>query len=73
MVSVGERERQQRSREFGIKLAKVLRQRAGEAAQEDLDARYVMLGPAEYLRDAAHFQINPPIDDARIDPDERSN
>jgi hypothetical protein len=73
MSGVRERERQQRSREFGIKLAKVLRQRAVEARHEELDARYVMLGAAEYLRDAADFQINPPIDAARVDPDERLN
>jgi hypothetical protein len=73
MPGVSERQRQQRSREFGIKLAKVLRQRAAEARHEDLDARYVMLGAAEYLRDAADVQINPPIDDAHVDPDERLN
>jgi len=43
---------EQRSREFGIKLAQALRQRAVEAAKEhDLDARYVALGAAEYLRE----------------------
>jgi hypothetical protein len=74
MVRVRERERQQRSRELGIKLAKARRQRAAEARHEqDLDARYVMLGAADYLREAADFQINAPIDDARVDPEERLN
>ena len=71
---VTERERQQRSREFGIQLAKVLRRRATEAKHEhDLDPRYVMLGAGDYLSEAANFQIEPPVDDTRIDPHERSN
>jgi hypothetical protein len=73
MAAMRERERQQRSREFGIKLAKVLRQRAVEARHEGLDARYVMVGAADYLRDAADVQIDAPIDDARVDPGERLN
>ena len=65
---------EQRSREFGIKLAQALRQRAVEAATEhDLDARYVALGAAEYLRKRAEFELNPPIDTSRTDPGEREN
>lgn len=69
-----ERERQQRSKEFGIKLAKLLRRRATEAkAEANLDPRYVMLGAAEYLRKQAEFQIDPPIDTARVEPEDRRN
>lgn len=72
MTCVRERERQQRSKEFGVKLAKALRQRAAETRSDgDLDPRYVVLGAAEYLRDAAEFQINPPVDGSRVDPEER--
>jgi hypothetical protein len=73
-VAVRKRERQQRSREFGIKLAKGLRDRATEARREhDLDPRYVMLGAGDYLRQAAEAQINSPLDGTRVDPDERAN
>jgi hypothetical protein len=62
------------SREFGIKLAKALRTWAAEARHDhDLDARYVILDAAEYLRDAADFQINPTLDDTNVDPDQRVN
>lgn len=65
---------EQRSREFGIKLAKALRQRALEAAKEhDLDARYVALGAAEYLRKRAESELKPSIDTSRTDPAEREN
>jgi len=71
---VRERERQQRSREFGIKLAKALRQRAVDARHEhDLDPRYVMLGAGDYLHDTADFQLDPPLDDAHANPDKRAN
>jgi hypothetical protein len=74
MSLVRERERQQRSREFGIQLAKALRQRATEARREhDLDPGYVMLGAGDYLREAADVQINSPLDGARVEPDERLN
>ena len=65
---------EQRSREFGIKLAQALRRRAVEAANEhDLDARYVALGAAEYLRKRAEFELKPSIDVSRTDPAEREN
>jgi hypothetical protein len=74
MARVSDRERQQRSKAFGIKLAKALRERAIEARREHaLDDRYVLLGAADYLRDAAEFQLSPPIDEANVDPDERLN
>ncbi len=67
-----EREREQRSPEFGIKLAKVLRHRAQEVREEfDLDPRYVILGAAEYLRETAESQIDPPLDEPAVDPNER--
>jgi hypothetical protein len=73
-ASVREKERQQRSKEFGIKLAKALSDRASETRREhDLDPRYVMLGAAEYLRKAAEFQIDPPLDPGRTDPHDRRN
>ncbi len=73
-VGVKERERQQRSREFGIKLAKVLRHRAQETREEfGLDPRYVILGAAEYLRETAEFQIDPPLDHSAVEPDDRLN
>jgi hypothetical protein len=69
-----EGERRQRSREFGVQLAKALRDRATEARQrDDLDPRYVMLGAADYLRNLAEIQIDPPIDEGKVDPDERLN
>ena len=50
-------EKEQRSREFGVKFAKALRAKAGEAASEyDLDARYIVLGAAEYLRRDAELR-----------------
>jgi len=71
---VREAERKQRSREFGIKLAKALGQRANEARRDhDLDVGYVMLGAAEYLRKAADSRTNAPIDDANVAPDDRVN
>ena len=73
--SMGEADRKQRSRQFGVKLAKLLKARAAEAAQttDPLDPRHVMLGAADYLRDEAAFQIDPPIDATRTDPDDRRN
>jgi hypothetical protein len=71
-VAVAEKE--QRSRELGIKFAKALRDRAREAAAtHDLDARYVMLGAAEYLRKDAEFRLHPPLNPARTRDDEREN
>jgi hypothetical protein len=64
----------EKSREFGVKLARALRQRAIEAASEHVvDARYVMLGAAEYLRETAERQLNPELDDSRTAADEREN
>jgi hypothetical protein len=68
------RNREQASREFGIKFAKALREKAHEAGkQHDLDPRYIMLGAADYLRKDAEFKIDPPIDTSRADPEERDN
>ena len=65
------RNKEQASREFGIKFAKALRDKAGEAAAEhDLDARYIMLGAAEYLRKGAEAL---PLDPSRTNPEEREN
>lgn len=67
-------EKEQRSREFGIKFAKALRDKAGEAAAEhDLDARYIVLGAAEYLSKDAEFRIDPRLDPSRTGPAEREN
>ena len=67
-------EKEQRSREFGIRLAKVLRDRAAEAAVEhDLDVRYVVLGAGEYLRRDAKFRLDPPLDSSRTNLEERGN
>lgn len=64
----------QESEEFGIKLAKALRDRAVEAANEhDFDARYVMLGAAEYLCKTAEAQLDPPLDLRNTDPKRRRN
>jgi hypothetical protein len=64
----------QNSEEFGVKLAKAVRQRALEAAGEhQLDARYVMRGAAEYLSKTAESQINPPLDPAQTREDRREN
>jgi hypothetical protein len=71
---MGEAERRQRSKEFGIQLAKLLVTRAEEArAEADLDPRYVVLGAAEYLGDRADFQIDPPLDLLNADAADRSN
>jgi hypothetical protein len=71
---MGEAERRQRSKEFGIQLAKLLVRRAEEARGEgDLDPRYVVLGAAEYLGDRADFQIDPPLDLLHADAADRSN
>jgi hypothetical protein len=71
---VSEKKKQQDSKEFGIKLAKALRQRATEAASEhELDPRFVMLGAAEYLRKTAEFQLDSPIDPSQTDFGDRSN
>lgn len=71
---MGDKKQQQASREFGIKLAKALRQRAGEAAKENgLDSRFVMLGAADYLKETAEFQLDPPIDPSQADFRDRSN
>jgi hypothetical protein len=67
-------DKEQQSREFGVKLAKALEQRAREAAAEaDLDHRYVILGAADHLHSEASFRLDPPIDSARVDAEERSN
>ena len=68
-------QREQRSREFGIKFAKALRDKAREAAAEhDLDARYIMLGAAEYLREDAELRIAPPpLNLERTRDDERES
>jgi hypothetical protein len=66
--------KEQRSRELGIKFAKALREKAREAAAEhDLDARYVMLGAAEYLRRDAEFRLDPSLNSERTRDDERLN
>ena len=71
---MSEGKHRQDSKEFGIKLAKAVRERATEAANEhDLDARYVMLGAAEYLRKTAEAQLDPPIDLSQTDPGRRKN
>ena len=68
------RNKEQASREFGIKFAKALREKASEAAAEhDLDARYIVLGAAEYLRKDAEFRLDPPLDTSRTNPREREN
>jgi hypothetical protein len=67
-------DREQRSREFGVEFAKALRDKAREAAAtHDLDARYVMLGAADYLRKDAEFRLDPPLNPARTRDDERQN
>jgi hypothetical protein len=51
---MSEKQRQQLSKEFGIKLAQALKQRAAAAAPtNDLDARFVLIGAAEYLKKMA--------------------
>lgn len=63
---MGEERRQQVSKEFGIKLAKALRQRTAEVAPTNgLDARFVLIGAAEYLRkmaDASAEELLDPSD-----------
>jgi hypothetical protein len=74
MPLMDERERRQQSREFGIKLATLLQNRAYETRREHgLDPRYVMRGAADYLRERAEIQINPPLDNTLTDPDQRRN
>ena len=71
---MSERKQREDSKEFGIKLAKAVRERATEAANEhDLDARYVMLGAAKYLSETAEAQLDPPIDLSKTDLDHRKN
>jgi hypothetical protein len=68
------RNKQQESREFGIKFAKALRVSAREAADaHDLDDRYIVLGAAEYLRKDAEFRLDLPLNPARTRDDEREN
>jgi len=67
-------DREARSRDFGRKLAAALKERAVKSrAEHDLDPRYVMLGAADYLRETAEFQLDPPVDRARTDTEERRN
>jgi hypothetical protein len=66
--------KEQLSREFGIKFAQALRDKAREAAaKHDLDDRYIVLGAAEYLRKDAEFRLDPPINPERTRDDEREN
>ena len=67
-------DKETRSRDFGRKLGKALKERAVDSSSEhDLDSRYVMLGAADYLRETAEFELEPPIDSARTDTEERRN
>ncbi len=69
---MSETQRQQLSKEFGIKLAKALRQRTAEVAPtNDLDARFVLIGAAEYLRKMADASAEELFDPS--DPEGRDN
>ena len=67
-------DREQRSKELGVKLAKALIEHANTVQGEvNVDTRYVMLGAAEYLHKASEVSLNPPLDPRRTAHDERQN
>lgn len=71
---MSEKKRQQASREFGVKLARAVGMRAADAAKhDDLDARFVMLGAAEYLKEKAELQLDPPLDSTQTGAAKRRN
>jgi hypothetical protein len=67
-------EREQASKEFGIKLAKALIEHARvQAPAHQLDPRATILGASDYLAKHTEFWRSSPLDVGEVAPERRSN